>query len=157
MSRYGLGANQRFGVMAEQWVYQELLKRGYEARLISDFFADSDILIEGVCHCEVKISRMTWRYVRRGLYRPCWQFDLSRLPRHRDSLVIIICQDGVGQWFPFVCPSWDFFGRYRVNITSHPTKYRGYLAQELDTWGNVADVLARNQKYNYQLPLEGLC
>jgi len=152
---YGLGEAQRFGFMAEVWALNVLLSRGYEAKLINDFNADSDILIDGVCHCEVKISRCYRRCVRAGYYRPCWQFDLSRMPRHRDSVVILVCQDALGDWYPFIAPSWYFFGRCRVNITSHPTKYKGYLADCLNCWGNVADVLARVSINSYQLPLIG--
>jgi hypothetical protein len=153
--RCGLGKAQQFGFMAEVWVYKFLLSRGYEAKLIANFNADSDILIDGCCHCEVKISRPLRRCVRLGYYRPYWNFDVSRLPRHRDSVVVLVCQDGLGDWYPFVAPSWYFFGRWSVNITSHPTQYKGYLADCLNCWGNVADVLARVSKNSYQLPLLG--
>lgn len=153
--RNGLSERQNFGFMAEMWVHNVLLKKGYQSKLIADFNADSDILIDGCCHCEVKISRPTMRRVRPGYYRPVWNFDLSRMPRGRDSVVILVCQDRFGDWYPFIAPSWYFFRRYRVNITSHPTRYRGYLADCLNCWGNVADVLARVPKNTYQLPLIG--
>jgi hypothetical protein len=35
------------------------------------------------------------------------------------------------------------------------TSYKGYLADCLNCWGNVADVLARVSKNSYQLPLLG--
>jgi hypothetical protein len=68
--RNGLGQAQQFGFMAEMWVYNVLLSLGYEAKLIADFNADSDILIDSVCHCEVKISRCFRRMVRPGLLSP---------------------------------------------------------------------------------------
>jgi hypothetical protein len=148
-----MGQAQRFGLMAEKWVVSELTKRGYEARLISMFTADSDILISGGVTVEVKISHCLQRYVRPGYARPYFGFDLARLPRHRDSIVVLICQDVHRDWYPFIAPSWYFFGRYRVNITSHPTKYRGYLSDCLNRWDNVANVLARAQKNSPQLPL----
>ena len=153
--RNGLGKAQQFGFLAEVWAYNVLLSRGYQAKLIANFCADSDIMIDGCCHCEVKISRQLRRCVRPGYYRPYWNFDLSRVPRNRDSVVILVCQDGFGDWYPFVAPSWYFSRRYTVNITSHPKVYRGYLADTLNCWGNVADVLARVSKNTYQLPLIG--
>jgi hypothetical protein len=144
---------QRFGLMAEQWAVAELQKRGYEARLISLFTADSDIILSGGVMVEVKISHCRKRYIRPGYSRPCYFFDLHRLPRHRDSIVILICQDNLGDWYPFIAPSWYFFGRYRVNITSHPTQYRGYLADCLERWNNIDTVLARCKNNSPQLPL----
>jgi hypothetical protein len=148
-----LSACQRYGLEGEQWAARQLSDMGYHARLLSLWTADFDILIDNLLCCEVKISRSRLRRVRPGYYRPTWSFDLARLPRHMDMVVILICEDDYQTWWPYVVPSWYFFGRNSVNITSHPQKYRGYLAGCLHNWSNVGLVMAQRQKYSYQLPL----
>lgn len=148
-----LSAPQRYGLKAEQWTARQLSEMGYHARLLSLWTADFDILIDNLLCCEVKISRSYPCQTRPGCYRSTWRFDLSRLPGHLDMIVILICEDTNQVWWPYIVPSWYFFGRTSANITSHPQKYRGYLAGCLNNWANVGLVMAQRQRFSYQLPL----
>lgn len=148
-----MNKRQSYGLNAERWATEQLIKRGYDAFLLGRFTDKADILINDHVPCEVKIRRKYMRKVRDGYYRPTWLFEVARSSHYTDSLFILICDDGA-LWHPFIVPSWYFFGRANVSITSHPTQYRGYVADCLNCWGNVADVLAKNKIYSYQLPLE---
>lgn len=150
-----LSKRQRYGLKAELWAVEQLTKRGYDALLLSNFSDKVDILVNNRVPCEVKIRHKYMRKVREGYYKPTWLFEVGRSSHFKDSLFILICDDGV-LWHPFIVPSWYFFGRATVSITSHPTKYAGRLADCLNCWGNVADVLSKNKIYSYQLPLEVL-
>jgi hypothetical protein len=147
-----LSKTQKIGLQAEKWALQKLLKQGYQAQLVSSWVAQYDILVGGLLQVEVKFSNQRVRYVRPGYYRPVWWFDVSRLPAG-DMIVILICADDRGKWWPYVAPSWYFFGRHSVAITSHPKQYSGYLAKTLRNWSNVAWVLARRQQQSQQLIL----
>jgi len=149
----GLSKRQRYGLRAEMWAVEQLTKRGYEAIPLRDFSDKVDILVNGLMPVEVKIRHSYLRKVKNGYRKPTWLFEVKRSSHYTDSLFILICDDGV-LWYPYIVPSWYFFGRCNVSITSHPNKYRGYVADCLGCWGNVADVLSKNKIYSYQLPLE---
>jgi hypothetical protein len=153
MSQFGFSERQKFGLVGEKWAVNQLKRRGYDARLISSFFANFDILIDGLLLCEVKLSRFYLRTVRKGYYRPTWHFDVGRVPGNVDSLIILICEDEKGQWWPYIVPSWFLLGRSSVAITSHPSKYKGFLAKCLKNWSYVPEVLYYRQKHSNQLLL----
>ena len=104
---------------------------------------------------EVKAAHETRRKVRPGYYAPRWQFNTRDRPR-LDHVVILVCQDAHGVLYPFVCPSWLFFGRDNVSITSHPRQYvkrgRGMFAEYFERWDTIGEVMTR-RAHTLQLPL----
>jgi hypothetical protein len=145
--RWGFSAKQRIGLLGECLAVEKLTQAGYNCRLTRRWIDDFDILINGFLRCEVKLARHTLRKVRKGYYRPTWEFDLWRVKRDRLTLTpeiplfILICEDDDENRYFFVCPNWLFMGRYRVNITSYPLRYGGYLADCLENWDNVAQII----------------
>lgn len=153
-----LSAEQRLGLEGELWAQSELTARGWQARLCSDWLADVDLVLEGCVPVEVKLSRPHRQ--SNGQYpRTRWQWDLARLPRTVDSLVILIARDEQRVNWPFIAPSWLFFGRgvKTVALTSHPLAYaqrgRGYLAPYFEAWPTVAQVVATRLRLAGQLSL----
>jgi hypothetical protein len=143
---------QEYGLSAEYWVAEQLQQKGYDANIISSYFAHYDIVVNGMLAVEVKISRQKIRYVRHGYYRPVYWFDVARVPKYVDSVVITICDDN-DTWYPYVIPSWRLFGKSSLNITSHPTQYSGYVSCYLDKWHIIDLVLHRLAVKNGQLML----
>jgi hypothetical protein len=148
-----LSARQRFGLHGEQWAAAQLASRGYTVRSISDWCADSDLLLEAVLPVEVKLSRPGIRWAHHNVWRENWLFDVGRLPQTVDSLVILICEDGIGERWPYVVPSRELWGRSQVSITSHPSRYRGRLDRYLDNWPVVDQVLQQRRHRAGQLTL----
>jgi hypothetical protein len=148
-----LSHTQRVGFKAELWALNQITSRLFIAEFNQSFNAGYDILIDETLRCEVKFSHQITRKVRPGLYRPCWQFDI-RQKIDRDMIFILICEDNAGKWHPFIVPSWYLFRRCKVQITSHPTVYRGMYADCLNHWVNIVTVLNRLNKLTYQLPLK---
>ncbi len=146
---------QRYGLAGEYWALKQLQERNYNANLVSSFFANIDILINGLLAVEVKIAHKTYRRVRPGYYRPCWQFDISRcLPAKQDWILIAIAEDQAGQLWPYVLKSAWLAGRAtRLTLTSHPNRYRGWMARHLNRWSNIETLLQFKQKKAGQLML----
>lgn len=150
-----LSSAQKFGLKGEIWALEQLKTLGYQAQLISGFFANIDIMLESLLPVEVKIASQTLRQVRAGYHRPCWQFDLSRcLPTKRDWLLIAICEDERGRLWPYVIYSGFLAGRStRLQITSHPAHYSGWCSSHLNNWSLVSEVLSRRRQQAGQLYL----
>lgn len=153
-----LGAEQRLGLDGERWALDELAARGWQARLCNDWWADVDLVLEGCVPVEVKLS-LPHVHFNGSITRCRWQWDLARLPRTVDSLVILIARDEQGVNWPFIAPSWLFFGRgvKTAALTSHPLAYaqrgRGYLAPYFEAWPTVAQVVATRLRLAGQLSL----
>lgn len=153
-----LGAEQRLGLKGELWALDELAARGWQVRLCSDWLADVDLVLEGCVPVEVKLS-LPHRQSNGRRMRTRWEWDLARLPRTVDSLVILIARDEQGVNWPFIAPSWLFFGRgvKTAALTSHPLAYaqrgRGYLAPYFEAWSSVGQVVATRLRLAGQLSL----
>jgi len=146
---------QRYGNVGEQWALAEFKARGHEARLISNYFADYDILIDGGLPVEVKLSRTYLRKIRPGYYAPTWCFDTARIKPDHDYLVMLICQDNFNQFYPYLIPSFFVQGRQTIAITSHPKQYRGRWADSLNRWSVIEWLINIRQHYNQQLSFLG--
>lgn len=146
-----LSASQKFGLAAEEWVTRQLLAQGYPAKLVSQYFSNHDIRI-GPLAVEVKAARPKPYQSKPGVWRYRWQFDTSRPLKGVDFIYVLVCSYE-GRLYPYICPSWEIFGRSTVQITSPPPKYRGRLAGNLFQWPNIDRVMAEVQKRNQQLPL----
>jgi hypothetical protein len=146
-----LGHEQRFGLKWEQWALGMLHTQGYrDARLVSNFFADIDIMI-GNLPVEIKAATARRHFSKPGYTRLRWQFDVSRLPKLVDSIVILIAV--AEQPYPFIVPSWLLACRSNVHITSHPLSYRGWYAPYLANWSMIQTGLEMRQRFNGQLHL----
>lgn len=146
-----MSESQRFGLDWEIWVLNELHKRAWkDAHLVSDYFAGVDIML-GSVPIEVKAA-LPKKHWAGGCCRHRWQFDVSRLPRWSDSVVIMVAVDRETA-YPFVCPSWLLFDRHNIHITSHPNCYRGRLACCLNNWANVNLVQQMHSRYAGQASL----
>lgn len=141
--------DQKFGMFWERVVLEKLHEAGYnQAKLIANFLADVDIML-GNLPIEVKAANPKSHLS--GRHRSRCQFDVSRLPKGVDSVVVLVavCE----QPYFFVVPSWVLFGRYNIHITSHPTVYRGQFAQYLGNWGVIEAGLAIRQMFAGQMTL----
>lgn len=141
-----MSTKQIFGFEWEEWTLNELHEQGYrDARLVSNWFANTDIML-GSMPIEVKAahSRRHWsgRY-----WRMRWQFDVSRMPRSVDSIIVCVAVDYQNLPYPFIIPSWLVGDRYNIHITSHPTVYRGVFAPCLFRWGNVGTTKLLHDHY----------
>lgn len=146
-----MSETQRFGLYWEEWTLDQLHTLGYtDARLVSDYFADVDILLSSL-PIEVKAAHPKKHWAG-SCYRWRWQFDVSRLPKWSDSVVVMIALDHDTP-YPYICPSWLLFGRYNVHITSHPTFFKGRLASCLHNWANVALVREMHKTFTGQMAL----
>jgi hypothetical protein len=148
-----MSARQRIGLRGEQWAAAQLSGLGYSVHSISDWCADSDLLLESILPVEVKLSRPGKRWAHHNVWRENWLFDVARLPQSVDSLVILICEDGIGERWPYVLPSWELWGRSQVSITSHPNRYKGRLDRYLENWPVVDQVLEQRRRRAGQLVL----
>lgn len=150
-----MSSNQRFGFEWEKWVLLELHKQGYkDAHLVSNWFADVDILL-GSMPIEVKAANPCKHWTGR-CWRNRWQFDVSRVPRKFDCIVVLVALDEQQNPYPFIVPSWLVWSRHNVHITSHPTLYKGLFAPCLNAWGAIEAVKNIHNHYNGQAPLPGL-
>lgn len=150
-----MSAKQRYGSSGEAWALTEFQARGYEVRLISDWYNEYDILLNNLLPVEVKLSRNYLRKVRPGYYAPTWCFDTARIARDHDYLVLLICEDEFKQFWPYLVPSFLIQGRQTIAITSHPRKYKGYWSDSLNRWSVIDWLINIRQQYNQQLPLLG--
>lgn len=150
-----MSKEKKFGLQGERWAMEKLEKRGYQVTMVSDFFSDIDLVIDGVLACEVKIALPRVQRVRPGYWRHRWQFDCSRLPQSVDSLVILIAEDTAGFRYPFCVPSYAIIGRgtKTPTVTSHPLRYSGWLAEYRDSWSQVDSLLSLRQRQSGQYSL----
>jgi len=147
-----LSEAQRYGLRAELWSLQQLQARDYQAHLVSGFFSNVDILIEPGLPVEVKISRPYLYKVKPGHYRQRWQFDLARsLPANQDWILLAIAEDEERELWPYVLLSGWLNGRSHLQLTSHPSKFSGWIAPHLNGWQNIDTLLDWKQKQAGQL------
>lgn len=147
-----MSACQRYGHKGELWALTEFQARGYEAHLITQWSNQYDIVLNGLLPVEVKLSRQIWRTVRPGYKRQFWSFDVARIPQDQDFLLLLIAEDGFGQFWPHLVASCYAFGRSTISITSHPRQYKGFWSACLNRW-SVIDWLMYIRQQKNQLPL----
>lgn len=146
-----MSATQAYGHKGELWALDEFEYRGYEARLISRWTDQYDLLLNGVLPVEVKLSRSYLRTVRPGYKVATWSFDVARTPQDQDFLLLLICEDQFGQYWPYLIPSAFIQGRQTIGITSHPRQYKGFWASTLNRWATVDWLIHLRQQYNQPL------
>jgi len=155
MTAVHMSVEQKKGLAGELYALELLQSIGYTAYLVSDWMANVDIILESLLSVEVKISypKRHWSGPR-GVWRDRWQWDVARLPKNVDSLVILIAVDRNKERWPFLVPSWVFFGRGTKTpcLTSEPLEYaqrgRGYLAPYLLNWSVIDEVLELRRRFH---------
>jgi len=149
--------HQQFGFRVEEWVADQLAGRGFQVRPITRFMASGDLMVDSLqvpVMVEVKAANPTWAIFGKQRY-PVWMFNIRRLA-NIDHLFVLVCLGENGESWPFVIPSWCFFGRGQIpRITSQPGKYRGWMAPYLNNWEIIGQVAAQRQKHTPQLALWG--
>jgi hypothetical protein len=146
-----LSTNQAVGFFWEKVTLEKLHGLGYgQARLVSNFFAGVDIML-GSLPIEVKAANARPHWAG-GCIRQRWQFDVTRLPKWSDSIVILVAIAEIPYFF--IVPSWAIgHGRHNLHITSHPLAYKGALSPHLENWQAIEAGLAIKQIYAGQLPI----
>lgn len=142
-------AKQQFGATIEEWVAGQLAAAGYPARLIAEWGAAFDLIIDGPTPLlvEVKAARRRMRRVRPGQYAPEWRWHVANIAQEVDHLLALVAEDLEGRRWLFLTPSWEAFGRQGLSITNHPTRYRGRLARYLEAWPVIGEVAAQRRRH----------
>lgn len=130
-----MSPEQRTGLVEEAWVYRKLIEQGYSPTQDPDFFDKShDMRIKGL-PVEVKIAHPTTRIVDGKPYTR-WQFSIhpTTTAIRGEWCAVLVAQDRAGIKYPFIVPGSHIGDRSHLQITSHPSKYRGWLAEYKDRW-----------------------
>ena len=149
-----LGANQRYGLRIEQWVIEKLTQKGYTPTIPTNFSETAcDAWIDGLC-IEIKGARRTKRtaVLASGEVKTYYRYQWSISPCHRQEYALILVAETPGRKrICFVVPGSQVGERTHLQITSHPLKYQGWLAQYREKW-DVIDYLA-SQVYRGNGPM----
>jgi len=159
----GYSEAQQFGATGERIALNELQRRGYNVSPISDWSAEADLCIFGSVPVlvEVKVAhcREFWNKNNGGRWRrrKRWSWEVNRIPRNIDMIVMLIAIDQDGVSHPFVLPSWAIAGRgwpSVIHLASDPLAYvtrgRGWLAEYYQQWSTVEQVIATRAKFQSQ-------
>jgi len=142
---------QIIGNIGEQWVYDQLTKRGYDVRMVPNYQDNIDLKI-GQLPIEVKYSRIGFnrkidrktgeirRYQR-------WQWNVSQVHGKGDLCLFLIAEDRAGLRWPFIMPGSVMAERDNFQISRHPSKYNGLIAGYLNAWETI-DFLLKQQYYD---------
>lgn len=147
-----------FAATIEEWTAAQLTEAGYPARLIAQWGATFDLIIDGPTPLlvEVKAARRRMRKVGPGRYGIEWRWHVANIAQNVDYLLALVAEDLEGRRWLFLVPSWEAFGRQGLSITTHPTRYRGRLARYLDAWPVIGEVAAQRRKHqSIQLSFTG--
>lgn len=147
---YSFSQTQIIGFNGEQWVLDQLAARGYDVRFDPDFRNEGyDLVVNGL-PTEVKFAHPTKRKrttinragVVNELWYDRWQWHIHPTShRLTDWLLILVAEDRQEDKYPFIVPGGVVLDRVHIQLTSHPTKYNGWLAQFLNQW-QMIDYLA---------------
>jgi len=143
--------DQIFGHAGERWAFDQLVDRGYHPRFDPDFYAPGrDIVVDGL-PVEVKIARPTQQPVR-GKFRKRWQWFIHPTTHQiGEYALILIAEDSTGKRHAYIVPGSAVGTRTQIQLTSHPDKYRGWIAKFKNRWDTI-EYLAR-EVYANQGPL----
>lgn len=139
---------QFVGLCGERWVCGQIEQLGLRCRMLPDFMEPgADLIVEDRLQVEVKYARQT---SRRRIDRQTgavyvydrWQWNLQTFDGMNAKVLILVAESG-GACYPFILPAWMMIDRGNFQITSHPTRYRGILADFLENWGVLLFILER--------------
>ncbi len=140
--------NQSFGLEGEQYVVDELARRGYEVEFLSRFTDAFDLrLLDCGLLIECKISNPHQHAKGNGYAVTRWQWNCQHIKRTVDHLYILIAKEA-DNCHPFIVPSWDLILRDCAvpSITSTPNRYRGWLKPYLHNW-SLIETVKRKKTY----------
>lgn len=140
--------DQEIGKLGERWVYDQLTKRGYPVKMITDFFSPAFDMKIGNLPIEVKYALTTYRVrTRQGLkvHYPRWQWFVHPTYENikRDWVLVLIAEDEKKIKYPFILPGNLLDGRNQIQLTSHPKRYKGWLNDWQGEWGVITFLLQR--------------
>lgn len=127
------------GFQAEIWVHAQLKKHGYEPEFSNWNAECCDLTVDGL-PIEVKFAAKTQRLIRRKDGRkfpyPRWQWCIHPTASNhsKEWVLILIAQDSAYRRYPFILPGSLVGHRQQVQLTSHPDRYRGWMAKYLNRW-----------------------
>ncbi|MFQ5580282.1 MAG: hypothetical protein ACE5FZ_06690 [Nitrospiria bacterium] len=131
---------QAVGLQGEQWVFKQLQNQGYSPWFVPHFHAKAqDIIVDGL-PIEVKFANPTYRVKRNqaglDVYYPRWQWLIHPTSHEQNDewCLILVAQDEEEERWPFILPGSQVNKRNHLQLTSHPTRYRGWMAQYLNRW-----------------------
>lgn len=134
--------DQDLGKLGERWAHDQLTKRGWPVKMMPDFQQKSCDMKIGHLPIEVKYALTTYRVkTRQGLqvHSARWQWFIHPTYEniHQDWVLILIAEDQKKIKYPYILPGNLLDGRNHLQITSHPTKYRGWLNDWRNEWGVI--------------------
>ena len=142
---------QQIGNIGERWVYDQLVKRGYDITMIPDYLAHCVDLKIGTLPIEVKYARIGYRRKinrntgERKRYQR-WQWNVSQLDNN-NRVLFLIAEDENGIKHPFIMPGSVMDTRVNFQIQRHPTEYMGFISGYLNAWETI-DFLLEKQYHN---------
>lgn len=153
---------QRFGAAAESWAIEQLQAQGWQARPLSQWTDQADIIIDSgpaPLLVEVKAARPRQFWQRRPAgweQRTRYSWNVGRLAEGVDMAVILVAQDEAGSRHPFIVPSWAIAARgvTVIHLASNPAAYahrgRGWLACYYRRWATIDQVMTTRRRFARQ-------
>lgn len=143
-----MSRKQWIGLCGERWVAGQIEQMGLRCRLLPDYMqAGADLIVEERLLVEVKIARPTIRKVRNKSgtisVSTRWQWDVSSVKCLAATVLILVAEDHDRICHPYVLPAWIMADRSQFQITSHPIKYTGLLADFLYNWDVLKFILRK--------------
>jgi len=123
-----------------QWVKKQLKAHDHEIYRQKDVFGNTHYLVDGVVPIRVHVSTMS---LDQGRYQR-WQWTIkSDQPQ---GVIVLVAIDDQGDAYAFVVPAAKLLGQTHVQVTSHPTKYKGWLSLYLDEWRVIDDEASKAKR-----------
>jgi len=145
------GPDQIYGYEGECWAFDQLVDHGYHPRFDPDFHAPGRDLIVNGLPVEIKIAHPTYRSDR-GTLRKRWQWFIHPTTHAiGEYALILIADDSTGKRYAYIVPGSAIGHRTHIQLTSHPDKYRGWIAKFRNRWDTI-EYLAQ-EVYANQGPL----
>lgn len=146
---YTFSQTQQIGSDGEMWAIEQLEAFGYQCKFHPDFCNEGyDMTVNGL-PTEIKFAhrtkrKRTWKN-RAGVifenYYDRWQWQIHPTSHRQTDWLLILIADYRGTKYTFIVPGGLVLDRTHIQITSHPNKYRGWLAAWLNRW-EIIDYLA---------------
>jgi len=148
--------HQAIGNIGENWVHDQLKKRGHDIQYVTDFFAAKADLRIGLLPIEVKYSRRTFRNHKHengsiSRYQR-WQWNVSGV-NHDDLVLFLIAEDQAGDIYPFIMPGTVMGDRVNFQIQRHPKQYQGLISGFLNKWETIDYMLRKLYKDHRQMDI----
>lgn len=145
-----LSKSQRYGLKAEEWVFDQLTQRGYSPTVPPDFLKSAcDMKVDGLC-IEVKAAQRTRRYrtLADGTKKAYWRWQWQIHETHKGEFCLILIADTAKKRVCFLLPGSQVGDRTHLQITSHPDQYSGWMAEYREKWEMIDFLLAEAYKDN---------